>query len=141
VKRGKFALALLFMLAVPAVAKQPGINGHWSGTFRSKHFNKAPFTLDLDIEAADVPGHHGRKLGHLKNNSGPSYCIAGNVNLQIDRQGSKVTIAGINGTGDTITMVGTLDPTGSLMALNYVTNGSVSGKCETDDGTASLTKN
>jgi hypothetical protein len=34
----------------------------------------------------------------------------------------------------------TIDTTGKHMTLNYVTNGSVSGKCETDDGIASLAK-
>jgi hypothetical protein len=128
------------MLPVAAVAKEPEIHGHWSGTFHSKHFNRAPFTLDLDIDQADEPGPRGHKHGHLNNNSGPSYCIAGDVNLDIDREGSSVVIAGTNPTGDTITMVGTVDPTGNQLTLNYVTNGSVSGKCESDDGTASLAK-
>jgi hypothetical protein len=139
-RRGNFALALLLMLPVSAVAKEPDIHGHWSGTFRSKHFHIAPFTLDMDIDAVDVPGHHGRKQGRLTKNSGPTYCLAGNVNLQIDREGSNVVIAGTNGSGDTITFVGTIDTTGTMMMLNYVTNGSVSGKCESDDGTAGLQK-
>jgi hypothetical protein len=128
------------MLPASAVAKEPEIHGHWSGTFRSKHFHIAPFTLDLDIDAVDEPGHRGRKLGHLNKNSGPSYCLTGDVDLQIDREGSNVVIAGTNRLGDTITLVGTIDTTGKHMTLNYVTNGSVSGKCETDDGIASLAK-
>ena len=128
------------MLPVAAVAREPDMSGHWSGTFRSKHFNKAPFTLDLDVDQDDEPGHRGRKHGRLGKNSGPSYCIAGNVNLHIDREGSNVVIAGTNPTGDTITMVGTVDPTGNLLTLNYNTNGSVSGKCESDNGTTSLKK-
>jgi hypothetical protein len=138
--RGNLTLALLLMLPASAVAKEPEIHGHWSGTFRSKHFHIAPFTLDLDIDAVDEPGHRGRKLGHLNKNSGPSYCLTGDVNLQIDREGSNVVIAGTNRSGDTISMVGTLDPTGTLMTLNYVTNGSISGSCESDGGTVTLTK-
>ncbi len=138
--RGKLTLALLLMLPVAAVAKQPDITGHWSGTFRSKHFNKAPFMLDLDIDQDDEPGHRGRKHGHLKKNSGPSYCLAGDVNLHVDREGSHVVISGTNEKGDTITLVGTLDRAGSIMTLKYLTNGSVSGKCESDDGMASLAK-
>ena len=140
VRRSNFAVALLFMLAAPAVAKEPDIHGHWSGTFRSKHFHIAPFTLALDIDTAEVPGHRGHKLGRLGKNSGPAYCLSGDVNLDIDRQGSNVVIAGTNGTGDTISLVGTIDPTGNMMTLNYVTNGSISGKCESDDGVATLEK-
>lgn len=139
-KRGRLTLALLLMLPASAVAEEPAIHGHWSGTFRSKHFNKAPFTLDLDIDQDDEPGRRGRKHGHLNKHSGPSYCIAGDVNLHIDREGSNVVIAGTNPTGDTITMVGTVDPAGNQLTLNYNTNGSVSGKCESDDGMASLAK-
>ena len=140
-RQGKLSLALLLMLPVAAVAEEPDIAGHWSGTFRSKHFNKAPFTLDMDIDEGDEPGHHrGRKHGHLRKHSGPSYCLDGDVNLHVDREGSSVVIAGTNAKGDTITLVGSLDNTGSLMTLNYLTNGSLSGKCESDDGGASLKK-
>ena len=136
-RRGNFALVLLLMLSVSAVAKEHDFHGHWSGAFRSKHFHIAPFMLDMDIDADDV---HGRKHGRLTNNSGPTYCLAGDVNLQIDRQGSNVVIAGTNASGDTISFVGTIDPTGKQMVLNYVTNGSVSGKCESDDGGVTLKK-
>jgi hypothetical protein len=141
-RRGNFALALLLILPVSAVAMEPAIHGHWSGAFHSKHFHIAPFTVDMDIDPDDVPGHKGHKghkHGHLKNN-GPAYCLAGDVNLEIDREGSNVVIAGTNASGDTISFVGTIDTTGNLMMLNYVTNGSVSGKCESDDGTTSLQK-
>jgi hypothetical protein len=36
--------------------------------------------------------------------------------------------------------VGTVDKAGRLLTLHYVTNGSASGKCESDDGTANLEK-
>ena len=140
VRRGHFTLALLLVLPLAAVAKEPDIHGHWSGAFRSKHFHIAPFTLDMDIDSAEVPGRRGHKHGRLGKNSGPGYCISGDVNLEIDREGSNVVIAGTNGTGDTISLVGTIDPSGSVMTLDYVTNGSVSGKCESDDGMATLTR-
>jgi hypothetical protein len=134
------------MLPVSAVAKQqsavakefePDIDGHWSGTFRSNRFNKAPFTLDMDIDKKQEKDNkrHGRW-----SNSGPTYCLGGDVNFDVDRQGSQVTIAGTNAKGNTITIVGTIDPTGSLMTVNYHTNGSLSGDCESDDGAASLKK-
>jgi hypothetical protein len=76
--------------------------------------------------------------------TGPTYCFkganGGDVDLTIDREGSTVFISGTNETGDTISFVGTIDATGSLMLLNYNTNGSVSGTCETDDGDANLSK-
>src|SRR6516225_4572201 len=100
-RRGNFALALLLMLPVSAVAMEPDIHGHWSGAFRSKHFHIAPFTLDMDIDADDMPEHHGRKHGRLKKNSGPAYCLAGDVNIQIEREGSNVIISGTNASGAT----------------------------------------
>ena len=138
--RRKFTLALLLMLPVSAVAKEPDITGHWSGAFRSRHVHVTPFTADLTILPDEVPGHHGRKLGQLKHGSDPSGCLVGDVNVQIDRQGSNLVIAASTGKGDTVTLVGVLNQTGSVATLNYVTNGSISGKCESDDGTVSLTK-
>src|SRR5215469_12602177 len=59
---------------------------------------------------------------------------AGHVN------GSKVVLAGSDQEGDSLTLHGTLDSTGSLMQATYILNGSASGRCETDDGTGNLSK-
>jgi hypothetical protein len=61
--RGNLTLALLLMPPASGVAKEPDIHGHWSGTFSSRHFHIAPFTLDLDIDVAKWPGTAGVSLG------------------------------------------------------------------------------
>ncbi len=151
--RRKFTLALLLMLPastvgagplrgtsmtgdqITAVAASPeaAVQGTWSGTFRSKHTHIAPFTLALVI----TPDMHG----HLVNKSGlTSYCLLRDVDLHVIVNGSDAVLAGTDEVGNTVTFHGTIDKTGRVLTLNYVTNGSASGKCETDDGTAYLEK-
>jgi hypothetical protein len=154
--RAKFTLALLLMLPASAVGAGPlggrtsmtgdqiriaaaaaspeaAFQGTWSGTFRSKHTHIAPFTLTLVVN----PDMHA----HLVNKSGlTSYCLLRNVDLHVIVHGSNAALAGMDEVGNTITFQGTIDKTGRVLTLNYVTNGSASGKCESDDGTAHLVK-
>jgi hypothetical protein len=151
--RAKFTLALLLMLpasaagllggpsmtgdqsriAAAAASPEAAVQGTWSGTFRSKHSHIAPFTLTLVVNA-DM---HGQ----LTNKSGlASYCLLRNVDLHVTVNGSNAALAGTDEVGNTITFQGTIDKTGRVLTLNYVTNGSASGKCESDDGTARLVK-
>lgn len=147
-KRAKFTLALLLMLPVSAVGAGPlggpsmtgdqggitaAVQGTWSGTFRSHHVRPAPFTLTVVIG----PEMHGR----ITNQSGITSCLARrDVDLHVIVNGSNVVLAGTDEVGNTLTFRGTIDKTGKVLAFNYVTNGSASGKCESDDGTARLAK-
>jgi hypothetical protein len=150
----KFTLALLLMLPASAVGVGPlggqsmtgdqsgitaaaaspeaAVQGTWSGTFRSKHSHIAPFTLTLVVNA-DMHGH-------LNNSGLTSYCLLRDVDLHVTVNGSNAALAGTDEVGNTITFQGTIDKTGRVLTLNYVTNGSASGKCESDDGTARLVK-
>jgi hypothetical protein len=122
-----------------AAAKSPDANvaGTWSGTFRAEHFRAAPFTLTVVIG----PDTHGRILGHIINQSGITSCLArGDVDLYVAVNGSDVVLAGTDQVGNTLTFHGTIDNTGRVLAFNYVTNGSASGKCESEAGTANLQK-
>jgi len=78
--------------------------------------------------------------GHLVGDSSlNSECLKG-AKLQVAVNGSKVVLAGSDQEGDSLTLHGTLDSTGSLMQATYILNGSASGRCETDDGTGNLSK-
>ena len=78
--------------------------------------------------------------GHLVGNSTlNSDCLKG-AQLEVTVTGSKVVLAGSDEEGDSITVRGTVDNTGTLLKATYILNGSASGRCETDDGTGSLAR-
>lgn len=107
------------------------LQGTWSGSFFSKHSSPG-FTLTVVI----TPNSDGHLVG---DSTLSSDCLKG-AKLQVISTGSKVTLAGSDPEGDSLTIHGTLDSTGSLMQATYVLNGSASGRCETDDGTGNLGK-
>ena len=114
---------------------QPGsspLKGTWSGSFFSRHSSVPGFTMTVVINA----NSHGHLVGDSSLNS---ECLKG-AKLQVAVNGSKVVLAGSDQEGDSLTLHGTLDSTGSLMQATYILNGSASGRCETDDGTGNLSK-
>ena len=119
---------------VSAGSTQPGLDvrGTWSGAFFSKHSNVAPFTMTVVIN----PDSRGHLIGTSSLNSD---CLKG-VQLEVTVTGSQVVFAGSDEEGDSVTVRGTVDKTGTLLKANYILNGSASGRCETDDGTGSLAK-
>jgi hypothetical protein len=106
--------------------------GAWSGTFLSKHANVAPFTMTIVVN----PDSQGHLIGTASLNSD---CLK-DVRLEVTVAGSKVLLAGSDEDGDNITVRGTVDKTGTLLKAKYILNGSATGRCETDDGTADLAK-
>lgn len=106
--------------------------GTWSGTFFSKHSNVAPFTMTVVLN----PDSRGHLIGSSSLNS---ECLKG-AQLEVTVTGSNVVLAGSDEDGDTMTVRGTVDKTGTLLKVNYILNGSATGKCETDDGAGSLAK-
>ena len=114
-------------------AQQPAtdVRGTWSGTFFSKHSNVTPFTMTVVINPDSQ--------GHLIALYPESDCLKG-VQLEVTVTGVKVVLAGSDEEGDNITVRGTVDKTGALLKASYILNGSASGRCETDGGTASLAK-
>jgi hypothetical protein len=108
------------------------VKGTWSGTFFSKHPNIAPFTMTVVI-SADSRGH---LIGSSSLNS---ECLKG-AHLEVTVTGSQVVLAGSDEAGDSVTVRGTVDNTGTLLKASYILNGSASGRCETDNGTGSLAK-
>jgi len=108
------------------------LRGTWSGTFFSKHANVAPFTMTVVIN----PDARGRLVGSSTLNSD---CLKG-AQLEVTVTGSKVVLAGSDEEGDSITVRGTVDSTGTLVKAGYILNGSASGRCEGDEGTGNLAK-
>ena len=108
------------------------LKGTWSGSFFSRHSNVSGFTMTIVINA--------NSSGHLVGDSSlNSDCLKG-AKLQVTLNLPKVVLAGSDEEGDSLTVHGTLDSTGSLMQASYILNSSPSGRCETDDGTGNLSK-
>jgi hypothetical protein len=82
------------------------------------------------------PDSRGHLIGTSSLNSD---CLKG-VQLEVTVTGSQVVLAGSDEEGDSMTVRGTVDKTGTLLKANYILNGSASGRCETDDGAGSLAK-
>lgn len=132
-----FAFLLLFVsLSLPGsgLAQQgpTDVKGIWLGTFFSNHSNVAPFTMTVVI----TPNSRGHLIGSSSLNS---ECLKG-AQLKVTVTGSTVVLAGSDAEGNNMTVQGTLDNTGTLLTSTYILNGSASGKCETDDGSATLGK-
>ena len=128
------AASLYATSQIVSAGSQPALDvrGTWSGTFFSKHSNVAPFTMTVVIN----PDSRGHLIGTSSLNSD---CLKG-VQLEVTVTGSQVVFAGSDEEGDSVTVRGTVDKTGTLLKANYILNGSASGRCETDDGTGSLAK-
>ncbi len=78
--------------------------------------------------------------GHLIGSSSlNSECLKG-AQLEVTVTGSNIVLAGSDEEGDSMTVRGTVDKTGTLLQASYILNGSATGKCETDDGAGSLAK-
>jgi len=108
------------------------LKGTWSGSFFSRHSNVPGFSITVVINP--------NSRGHLVGNSSLNSDCLKNAKLQVSITGSNVVLAGRDPEGDNLTIHGTLDSTNSQMQATYIVNGSASGRCETDDGTGSLSK-
>jgi hypothetical protein len=137
--RKKCLSCVLSMFVLIAIASVPGsaqtaidVKGTWSGSFQSVHPDMAPFSMTVVISA--------NASGHLVGTSDlVSECVRG-VTLQVTVNGTNVVLAGSDAEGDSITLRGALDTSGTLLNLSYIVNGSPSGKCETDQGSGTLGK-
>jgi hypothetical protein len=108
------------------------VAGTWSGTFFSKYSDIAPFTMTVVIN----PDARGHLVGNSTLNS---ECLRG-AQLEVTVTGSNVVLAGSDEEGDSLTVRGTVDSTGTLLKASYIIDGSPSGRCEIDNGTGNLAK-
>ena len=126
------SLLLVTTMRVAFVDAATDVSGRWSGTFHSNHSEVAPFTITVVI----TPNSQGHLVGSSELNS---KCLKG-AQLEVKVTGSEVVLAGSDKDGNTMTVRGTLDNTGTLLKSAYILNGSATGGCKTDDGTGTLTK-
>jgi hypothetical protein len=126
------SLLLMIIMGAAFVYAATDVRGRWSGTFASNHSGVAPFTITVVISTDS----RGRIVG---SSDLTSHCLKG-TQLEVTVTGSTVVLAGSDKAGDTMTLRGSLDSTGTLLKSTYVLNGSATGACETDDGTGTLAK-
>jgi hypothetical protein len=110
----------------------PDLRGTWSGTFISKNSDISPFTITVKINQ-DSGGHLAGDASLV------SDCLK-NQRLHVRINGSNVELAGRDADGDIVAFSGTVDSTGTMLKLNYIINGSPSGRCQIDDGTGTMAK-
>ena len=110
----------------------PDLRGTWSGTFISKNSDISPFTITVKINQ-DAGGHLAGDATLV------SDCLK-NHRLHVGLNGSTVELAGRDADGDIVAFSGTVDSTGTMLKLNYIINGSPSGRCQIDDGTGTMAK-
>jgi hypothetical protein len=108
------------------------VRGTWSGTFSSKHPEVVPFKMTVVI----TPDSNGDLVGR---STLSSRCLK-HAQLKVMVDGFKIVLAGSDEQGDNITVRGTVDQTGTILNSTYILDGSATGRCETDDGTGTLTK-
>jgi hypothetical protein len=111
-------------------AAETPFEGTWQGTFSSRNYESVPVTLIV------TQGVGGKLTGAVNL---ISRCFR-DADLQITINGSSIVLAGSDPEGATITVKGALDGNATQLATTYIVNGSASGKCETDDGSGTLTK-
>lgn len=116
----------------PASKARIDLKGIWSGIFVSKDANAGSFAMTVVVHEDS----HGQLIGSSTLNSD---CLK-DAQLQVKVTGSEVILAGSNEAGDDITVRGTVDKTGTALKASYILDGSATGKCETDAGTGTLTK-
>ena len=78
--------------------------------------------------------------GHLVGDANLVSDCLDNHRLEVKVNGSNVLLSGSDAKGDTVSFDGTVDDTGTVLKLNYVINGSPSGRCEIDNGTGTMEK-
>jgi hypothetical protein len=108
------------------------VRGTWSGKFVSKHPENPAFTMTVIVS----PDANGDLIGRSTLNS---RCLK-RAQLKVTVEGSRIIFAGSDEQGDSITVRGTIDETGAIVKAAYILDGSATGRCETDDGTGTLTR-
>ena len=127
------ALILLFLrLETAAQQPSPDLTGIWSGTFISSNSDISPFTITVKINK--------HSSGHLLGDASLVSDCLDSHRLDVTVNGSNVLLAGSDAKADTVSFRGTVDATGTVLKLNYIINGSPSGRCEIDNGTGTMGK-
>jgi hypothetical protein len=126
-------ILILCITDLPASAQSVGssaLTGTWTGRLSSRSFESFPVTLIINNTGT------GKLRGAVNL---ISRCLK-DATLEITMNGSNVVLAGSDPEGDTVTLNGTIDSAGTVLTLKYIVNGSMSAKCETDEGEGTLDK-
>jgi len=125
-------VVLLLLVEAPAQQAAPDLTGIWSGTFVSRYSDISPFTITVKINK--------NSKGHLVGDASLVSDCLDSPRLEVTVNGSNVVLEGSDEAGDGVSFKGTVDNTGTELNLNYIINGSPSGRCEIDNGTGSMGK-
>jgi|SRR5882724_895437 len=125
-------VVLLLLVEAPAQQAAPDLTGTWSGTFVSRYSDISPFTITVKINK--------NFKGHLVGDASLVSDCLDSPRLEVTVNGSNVVLEGSDAAGDGVSFRGTVDNTGTELNLNYIINGSPSGRCEIDNGTGSMGK-
>ena len=125
-------VVLLLLVDAPAQQAAPDLTGTWSGTFVSRYSDISPFTITVKINK--------NSKGHLVGDASLVSDCLDSPRLEVTVNGSNVVLEGSDEAGDGVSFKGTVDNTGTELNLNYIINGSPSGRCEIDNGTGSMGK-
>lgn len=108
----------------------PDLTGTWSGTLVTENQKSRPVPITVVIS-------RDSKGALFATSSLSSDCVK-NPRLQVTVTSSAVVLAGSDADGNSLTLRGTLDKAGTLLTMNFIANGSASGRCQTINGTGTL---
>ena len=104
--------------------------GKWAGRVSSVNFSSFAVTIEISPDS--------NSKAHLVGEGSPCFAEA---DLVVTITGpNSVTLAGSSKAGESITFKGALDSSEKQLDVNYITNGSASARCETDQGVGTLDK-
>ena len=104
--------------------------GKWNGRVSSVNFSSFAVTIEI--------GPDSDSKAHLVGEGSPCFAEA---DLAVTITGpNSVTLAGSSKAGESITFKGILDSSEKQLDVTYITNGSASARCETDQGAGTLDK-
>lgn len=133
------ALPLLLLLVIVMAASSllgqesaVDVTGTWIGKFVSKNPETPSFTITVVID----PDSNGNLTAK---STLTSRCLK-RAQLKVTIEGSKIVLAGSDEQGDSLTLRGTVDESGTILKSAYILDGSATGRCEIDNGTGTLTK-
>ena len=127
--------ALLAVILLPhtlggSPSTRSALVGKWNGRVSSVNFSSFAVTIEI--------GPDSDSKAHLVGEGSPCFAEA---DLAVTITGpNSVTLAGSSKAGESITFKGILDSSENQLDVTYITNGSASARCETDQGAGTLDK-
>jgi len=127
--------ALLAVILLPhtlggSPSTRSALVGKWNGRVSSVNFSSFAVTIEI--------GPDSDSKAHLVGEGSPCFAEA---DLAVTITGpNSVNVAGRRKAGETIILKEILDSSEKQLDVTYITNGSASARCETDQGAGTLDK-